>query len=189
FVALVTADRYPDMVSSLALIDGGLPLPALQGPDTEGALAATLGMAAQRLAVTFPDRESYRAVWAQHPAFGAEWTDAITDYFDYDLQGEPPELRPSASYDAVAADSRDIADGDALPDAIDRLRHPVDLLLAPRGMVNEIPPLYPDDYVASWRDRLPAMRVAWVDAVNHYSIVMSRRGAAAVADTLRSALI
>lgn len=187
FVALVTADRHPEAVRALVLIDGGIPLPAPDEADAGSQVAATLNLAEQRLRMTFPDRDSYRAFWAQHPAFSADWTEALEDYIDYDLQGVEPELRPGTNFDAVVADSRDIADGTTLLGSLGRLDRPADLLLAPQGMAPENPPLYPDYYVATWQERLPAMRAERVKDVNHYTIVMSRRGSAAVASAIRSA--
>ena len=69
FVAAAFNARHPDRVRSLVLVDGGLPL---AGP-------VDLGLAARRLTMTFPDHESYRELWKSHPAFAADWGDAVRD--------------------------------------------------------------------------------------------------------------
>lgn len=188
FVALVTADRYPALVSAVVLVDGGLPLDVPAGVGVDEAIQAVLGPAAQRLAMTFPNHAAYRAFWQRHPAFANDWGPVVADYVDYDLCGDEPRLRPSASFDAVAADSRDITLGAALPGALDRLQHPARLLLAERGLLDQVPPLYPNDALAPWRQKLPELRMDRVDDVNHYTITMHERGITHVAAAVRAFL-
>ena len=188
FVSLVMADRHPDLVSSLVLVDGGLPLRPPAGVDDEQFVQAILGPAAQRLSMTFADKAAYQAFWRKHPAFKQDWNEVVTDYVDYDLCGSEPELRPCTSYDAVRADSRDLSSGGALLGAVERLRHPARLLLAPRGLLDEVPPLYPEAVLENWRGRLPQIAMSTVSDVNHYTIVMHERGIVRVADAVRESL-
>jgi len=179
FVAVVFADRYPDRVSRLVLVDGGPPLPPPPpGVTAEQQLDAVIGPAARRLSMRFESVEAYRAYWRAHPAF-AEWTPAIESYVDYDLTGEPPSLRSKVSLDAVRADSIDLYEHDTLPTAWKRLRHTAILLRAERGMLDETPPLYPDPDALT--NHLP---VRTVPGTNHYTIVLGVPGAYAVAATL-----
>jgi pimeloyl-ACP methyl ester carboxylesterase len=188
FASLVLANRHPDRVSSLVLVDGGLPLPSPEGVSDEELMKATLGPAAERLSMTFASREAYRAFWRQHPAFVRDWSPTVEDYLDYDLVGEEPELHPSSSYEAVAEDSIELRGGASLLAAIDELAHPTTFLSAPRGLLDEVPPLYPAEAVAEWSERLPAIRMLAAEDVNHYTIVMSDRGASAVAAIVREGL-
>ncbi|MGH8826521.1 MAG: alpha/beta hydrolase, partial [Jiangellaceae bacterium] len=178
----------PALVTALLLVDGGLPLDAPPGVGVDEAVQAVLGPAAERLAMTFPSRAAYRKFWQQHPAFVDDWSPAVADYVDYDLFGDEPRLRPSTSFDALAADSRDITLGTALPKALERLRHPARLLLAERGMLDQLPPLYPDDALAPWRGKQPRLRIDRVDGVNHYTITMHERGITHVAEAVRALL-
>ena len=178
FVALVLADRYPERVRRLVLVDGGPPLPLPPGETPQQQLAAVIGPAAQRLGVRFASRTAYRDYWRAHPAL-ADWTPALESYVDYDLTGVEPELRSKASADAVAADSIDVYQGEALPAAWRRLRHDAVFLRAERGMLGAPPPLYPD--AAALAARLP---VRTVPGTNHYTIVFGADGAAAVAAAL-----
>jgi pimeloyl-ACP methyl ester carboxylesterase len=54
------------------------------------------------------------------------------------------------------------------------LDHPTLLLRAPRGLFNQVPPLYPDDAAAAWEAQLPNLRVELVPNVNHYTILRWR---------------
>jgi len=185
FVAVVAADLYPNRFSEVILVDGGLPLAIPAGISKETLLAATLGPAAARLSMTFPDRAAYLEFWKKHPAFaGHQWSQAVVDYADYDLAGTEPQLRPSASLEAVRQDSMDLYDGGAALAALAGLasvKKPVTLLTAPRGLLNETPGLYSPSQVERWKTELPEVRFREVPDVNHYTIVLSAAGADAVA--------
>ena len=189
FVALVAAHLYPDRFSEVILVDGGLPLAIPEGVSREDLLAATLGPAAARLSMVFPDRETYLEFWRRHPAFaGEQWSQAVADYAGYDLSGTEPHLRPSASLAAVQQDSLDLYGGGVVLEALSgmaSLRAPVTLLTAPRGLLNEVPGLYSPSEVERWSVRLPAVTIREVPDVNHYTIVLGEAGALAVARELR----
>lgn len=188
FASLVLANRHPERVASLVLVDGGLPLPAPEGVSDDELMKATLGPAADRLSMTFASREQYRDFWRQHPAFARDWSPLVEDYVDYDLVGEEPNLHPSSSYDAVAADSIELRGGESLLRAIDGLAHPTTFLSAPRGLLDEVPPLYPAEAIEEWSARLPQVGILAAEDVNHYTIVMSDRGARAVAVVVSEAV-
>lgn len=188
FVAMVLADRHPDLVSTLLLVDGGLPLLPPPGFSPEQLAAAVLGPAAERLAMTFADRDDYRDFWRPHPAFASDWTADLEGYLDYDLVGEEPELRPATRVEAMHGDVRELTGGEALLGAWERRRRPASMLVAPRGLMDEVPPLYPDPAREFWRGRHPELPIEEVPGVNHYTITMSERGASAVAGRVRESL-
>lgn len=184
FVAVVAAHLHPDRFSEVFLVDGGLPLAIPAGISREDLFEATLGPAARRLSMTFPDRAAYLEFWKQHPAFTVEWSQAIVDYANYDLTGTEPELRPSTSFEAVKQDSVDLYGGESVLAALAGLRQPTTLMTAPRGLLNQTPGLYSPSEVERWRAELPAVTIREVPDVNHYTIVMGAAGAGAVASEL-----
>jgi lipase len=188
FASLVLANRYPERVSELVLVDGGLPLPTPPGLSDEEVTKAILGPAAERLSMTFESYEVYREFWRHHPAFEANWNQLIENYVDYDLVGSAPMLRPSSSFEAVAADSLELRGGKSLLRALDELAHPATLITAPRGLMNEVPPLYPTEAIEPWKAKLPFLRTIAAPSVNHYTIVMADDGARLVAEAVSSAL-
>lgn len=189
YVALLTRDAHPDLVRRLVLVDGGLPLPVPEGIDLDAALEAGLGPAIARLGQTFPDTETYLDFWRAHPALADHWTADIEAYIRYDLVGEPGQLRSRAVADAVRADSRDLLAEKSFADALSRLRRPTPLLTAPAGMFGAPPPLLPAEVVASWTERVPALRPQTVPGVNHYTIMFEREAAAAVSQAIRAAAL
>lgn len=189
FAALVLANRHPQLVGSLVLVDGGLPLDVPAGLSDEQVVQAVLGSAAERLNRVFASREEYLELWKPHPAFVGHWNALLHDYLDYDLAPDGAGgLRSATSYAALAEDIADLHRGTALLQALEELAHPVHLLRAPRGLLNEEPGLYAPDYINAWRERLPQLRVTDVPGTNHYTIVMDEPGAGDVARALAAEL-
>jgi lipase len=181
FVAAALVRRYPDLVSGLVLVDGGLPFPPPVGIDTDQAIEQALGPALQRLQRTFPSRDAYRRFWQAHPALQEAWSEAVADYVDYDLVGSPPELRSSVSSQAVLQDARDQFQD---PDTADPLRGfsgPARFLVVSRGLLDQPPGVYPEEELVRWRSRLPTLTIDEVPQLNHYTIMLHPFGAARVA--------
>lgn len=188
FVSVVMAHRYPQLVRSLILVDGGLPLQMPPGLSDEEVMLAVLGPAAERLSQKFPSREAYRDFWRVHPAFADSFNSQVEAYVDYDLTGEEPFLQPSTSYSAMAEDTADLGGGDSLLPALVSLGTDTVLLRSPRGLMNESRGLYTAEYVAGWATRTPRLSVREVPGTNHYTIVMDQPGAGVVAVAVREAL-
>lgn len=176
FVALVLADRHAGLVRDLLLVDGGMPLTPPPGVDAAAVAAAVLGPAAARLQMTFPSRTAYREFWAQHPALAPTWDEATTAYVDYDLVGEEPQLRPATRPAALEEDIRELVDGDSVQHALDHLHHPTTWVVAPRGLMDEVPPLCPDAARERWTREHVQVRLVPVLDVNHYTVLLHDRG-------------
>ncbi len=171
FVAVRLAQRHPELVGALLLVDGGLPLrPADDGLRAED----VLGPAIERLARTFPSGAAYRDFWRAHPAFGPYWSAAIEEYVDHDLVDVDGALRPAAIADAVVADLVELDGRDGYADALRALTVPMELLRSPRGLIDQAPGLYDDEWLATWRSRLPELSVTDVEHTNHYTILMGQ---------------
>ena len=59
---------------------------------------------------------------------------------------------------------------------------------APRGPLGDPPGLYPEPLLDSYATAFPGMRYVTVPDVNHYTLLLSERGAAAVAGEIRALL-
>ena len=190
FVAAELAHSRPDLVQRVVLVDGGAPLPLPPGVAADGlqqgstgdavtaAIAARLGSAYERLTQAFASVEAYREYWRAHPSM-QPWSAAIEAYVDYDLVGEPPQLRPACRLEAAQRDGADLyATVGVLPRA---LPVPSVFLRAERGMLAEPEGLYAPGYPSHW---LPGTQETTVSGVNHYSIVLAAEGARAVADSV-----
>jgi lipase len=183
FAALAFGLRSPERCSSTVLVDGGLPLRLPPGVSVED----TLGPAAARLTMTFATRDDYVQLWKEHPALAGEWTDDVAAYVDYDLVGTPPTLHSSATVESMSRDSADLFATTEIEPALALLAPGTQLLTAPRGLLNT-EPLYSAATLSEWEAKLPGLSVSEVPDVNHYTIVMAERGAAAVAAAVRRAV-
>ena len=185
FVSVRFAERHPDRIAGLALIDGGLPVPNPDDVAPEDLPAVLLGPALERLSMTFPSRASYVDFWRRHPALGPYWSGAIEVYVDYDVDGVEPMLRSSASAEAVAVNAVELDGSAGYAEALLATPGPVDFFRAPRGLLDAAP-LYPEAVVAAWAERMPQLVVHDVADVNHYTIVMSELGAGSVIPVIRA---
>lgn len=177
FVAVVFAHQNPEMVSRLALIDGGLPLDVPEGLSSDEVVRHILGPAAERLAMTFTSIDNYFDYWRDHPAFATTWSKGVEDYLAYDLDGEAPELHAATSYAAMTDDTVDLNTGTAIQDALVELHHPSLLITAPRGLFDETPGLYGTERLDKLLSALPDVRHQRIPDTNHYTLVMSDSGA------------
>jgi lipase len=186
FVAVVAADRHPERVDAVLLVDGGLPLdlgPLALLPITE-LVGAVIGPSLQRLRMTFGSAEEYLDFWRLHPALRVYWNHYMEAYLRYDLVGIEPELRSGVREEAVLADSEsDLRDG-VVEAAVLALRHPAVFLRAPRGLT-DADPLFSEQTVARWQREVPALVTRTVPDVNHFTIMLSEHGATAVSEALR----
>jgi lipase len=185
FVAVVAADRHPARVDAVLLVDGGLPLdlgPLAHLP-IEELVDRVIGPSLQRLRMTFASAEEYLDFWRRHPALRDSWNEYIEAYLRYDLVGAEPELRSGVREEAVLADSEsDLRDG-VVERAVLALRQPAVFLRAPRGLM-DADPLFSEQTVQRWQRDVPALVARTVQDVNHYTIVLSEKGARAVAEAV-----
>jgi lipase len=186
FVVAALVRRFPDRVSGLVLVDGGLPFLLPVGMDADQVIEQTLGPALQRLQQTFPSRDAYRRFWQAHPALREAWSDAVAEYVDYDLVGSPPDLRSSVCSQAVTQDAREQFQDPDTADVLGSFSRPAQLLVVSRGLLDQPPGLYPEEALARWRSRLPSLTIDEVPHLNHYTIMLHPSGAARVAESIRA---
>jgi lipase len=185
YVALRAAATRPELFTRLVLIDGGLPLPVPAEFDPDQLLELTVGPALARLRQTFASVDEYVGFFQAHPALGPDWNDDLVAYARYDTTGGPGAIRSRASAEAVYADGRDmLVNADSFGADLLRLDLPALLLHAPRGMFGEAPGLMPQPVVEYWAEHAPRLRTELVDDTNHYTILLTDRPAAIIADRL-----
>jgi len=189
YVATTAATTDPKRWSSVVLIDGGVALPLPSNVDPDAMLAGVLGPALARLEMTFADRAAYHDFWRVHPALieAGAWNEDTEAWLDHDLTGEEPELRSSASLEAVRFDGRELLIDEEVRRACLELQQPTVLLRAPRGLLNQVPPLLPDELIDPLRSRWPIRLEMLVGNTNHYTIVLAPSGARVVASHLSAA--
>ncbi|MET0903292.1 MAG: alpha/beta hydrolase [Acidimicrobiales bacterium] len=186
YVGTTAATLHPSRWSHIVLVDGGIPLPLPPAVDPDAMLAGVLGPALARLEMTFPSRAAYHDFWRAHPAMGepGTWNEDTEAWLDHDLVGTEPELRSSASLEAVRFDGTELLVDREVRRAFNDITQPTVLLRAQRGLLNEVPPLFPDELIDPLRARWPIRLEMLVNDTNHYSILLAPRGAKVVASHL-----
>jgi pimeloyl-ACP methyl ester carboxylesterase len=185
FVVEMVAERHPGLVRDLILVDGGTPLAAPADGDVDAALDRMLGPGIDRIRTVWPDRVSYHAMWASHPAFA----DGISPDLERNLLADLVEVdggfRTAVDEAAVRADGHDLLADQEVRTLLDRRTRPTTIIRAEFGMLGSPPPFITDDVRAAYRQH------RWIDApgLNHYTVLNSAAGASLVAQTLRETLI
>ena len=191
FVVTKTAERHPDRVDRLVLMDGGIPLPIEwpEGLDTEAKIQAVIGPALDRLDRSWDSLEGYLEYWRPHPAVGETWNAYVEDYLTYDVHEVDGGWRSKVSREAIVFDGRETLEDESSVNAIERIDVLTTLLWAPRGIMNQQPGLYPPEEIARIEEAFDHLTCRQVEDVNHYSLAFSEPGASVVAETVRKALV
>jgi lipase len=171
YIGARVAAEHPDRAAGVVLLDAGLPFPL---PDDPGRmLDGAVTNAVMRLAITFPSADEYVEGWRAHPAFAESWDEDIEFYARYDLVEENGVARCGASAEAVRTDSREMLLDAATRNALERVRAPIQLLRAERGLFDDDDsPLIPPGELHRFASEHPEVRVEAVPDVNHYTLVM-----------------
>ena len=183
FIATALAVQEPGLVAGLVLIDGGY-VPAMAGGGGQPGLDALLTQRIMQLRQTYPSREAYREFWRSQPHFPPEdWGPWMEAFLDYEVGGEPPQLRPKASEEAVRADLAEGFQHDEITARLRAIRVPVLMLRAQSGFAPAPSPAFSDAMVEQMRTYLPGMEEEMVHGTTHYTIVLGR-GAVKTADRI-----
>ncbi len=188
FVATTAAERHPDRVTGLVLVDGGVPFDA--PADIEAALEHVVGEELDRLRRRFASLDDALASWRSHPAFAAvgRWNEVVEAHALHDLGGSPPVLGSRADEGAVRFDATELLTDPGVAGAVERLRVPAELLRVDRGPFDDPVPLVPATSAFAVEARVASLRVVTVPGLNHHTIVLHPQGADAVAASIRRVL-
>ena len=183
-VALMTADRHPDLVDDVILVDGGTALSVPDGTSVDEALDASLGPAIERLRKVWADRVSYHTMWSQHPAF----VDGISIDLERDLLSDLVAVdggfRTAVDEAAVRTDGRELLADDEVRSLLERRTRRTTIIHAPAGLDGSPPPLIDDSTIAALPDH------EWISApgTNHYTVLLGPIGANLVSRTIRASI-
>lgn len=165
YIALSFAARYPDLIDSIVLIDGGGILNEYQMEQFQIAIKPAL----ERLGKVFPSFEDYIAPMKMAPFFNP-WTEVIQNYFRNDVREVPDGVVSLVAPETIAEETENFMKTDF------RSLYPLVqcdtlILRATNGI------LTPDDILLSDYsvDELKkSLKSAWcvdIPDTNHYSIV------------------
>jgi pimeloyl-ACP methyl ester carboxylesterase len=188
YIATALAAAHPDRVAGVVLIDGGLAVPSSFEEDADELIDTMVDAALEHARGPYASAEESVAAWRAHPALADAWNDDVDAYARYNVDGEPGAMRSAVSEAAVRADISDLVRDEVARAAVDRVRAPISLLTAARGLRNDyalVPKMLQDSFAATH----PRAYVERIPDVNHYTVLLGGgAGPARVASALCAAL-
>jgi lipase len=180
YVAERLAGEHPERATAVVLLDAGLPS---SRPDLSGDVVGL------PLAMTFPSADWAVQVWRSHAALADDWDADIEAHVRYNLAERGGLVGLAASAEAVRTDLAEMGAGDANRSALERVRVPVHLLRAERGVLND-EPVISDDELREFAADYPSVHIEQVAGTTHYTIVLgpgpgAYRVAAAIEQAVR----
>jgi pimeloyl-ACP methyl ester carboxylesterase len=184
-IAARFAADHPERTAAVVLLDSGLPfISEGLGPDDaeEGEPRGLL----HRLESTFATVEEYVSYWRGHPALKGAWDEDVEAFVRCDYVEDEHGVRCVVNVDAVFADIGDLTFDRLTRTAVRRVRVPVRLMRAERGLFDD-DPLIPRPELDEFLRHNPHVSVETIPDVNHYTITMGgghgpRRIAATLAE-------
>jgi pimeloyl-ACP methyl ester carboxylesterase len=184
-IAARLAADHPERVAAVVLLDGGLPLlPEDVIPD-DAEESEPHGLL-DRFESTYATVEEYVAYWRNHPALKNAWDEDIDAFVRRDFVEEEDGVRCVAKLEPVRTDVTDVMVDGQTWTAVTRVRAPVRLMRAERGMYDDDPLIPLADLDEFCRDH-PQLSVELVPDVNHFTLLIGgghgpRRVAATLAE-------
>jgi lipase len=186
YIATALAAQEPDLVAGLIMLDGGYFPPMPEGLTADQILNAVVGPAViGRLKQTFPSHESYLNYWRNLPSYPPEvWSESLEQYLKYDLDGEPPNLKPKGSEAGVRADFADMLEREEITARLKSVKCPTMVIRAEQGMAKGQPGILPDVVLQEIKMLISHLEAHTIEDVTHYTVLFNEGGVAQVADLL-----
>jgi pimeloyl-ACP methyl ester carboxylesterase len=185
-VAARFAADHPERAAAVVLLDGGLPLLAETGDVPDDPDEDEPHGLLDRLESTFTTVEEYVAYWRKHPALESAWDEDIEAFVRSDFVEDEHGVRCKVKMKAVLTDIANLTFDGVTRTSVTRVRAPVRLLRAERGLFDD-DPIIPLAELEEFLPHHPHISVEMVPDVNHYTLLMGgghgpRRVAATLAE-------
>lgn len=189
YVVCALAAAHPERVAAVVLLDGGLAISGFPAAMADALVEPMVDSALELARLPFATVDEHVAQWRAHPAFAHDWNDDVEAYARYGLEGEGGALHVAISEAAVRADIAELAHEETAREAIDRVRAPIHLLRASRGLHDDVP-MVSRPLLETFTGTHPSAQVEEIEGANHYTLVIGpgsapTRAAAAVEAAIR----
>jgi pimeloyl-ACP methyl ester carboxylesterase len=182
WIVAIFAERHPDRVERLVLVDGGLPMSQDPG-DHEQFISSMVGPALARLELDFANEEAFFDFWRAHPALKSHWDDAMKPALVYELAASNERLEVRANPEAVREGARQITLDPRTNPAARRVPVPAHLIVVERGTADQKGGLIPLWVAEAASAGNPSLTVQYLRGLNHYTLMLGD-GAATVASAI-----
>lgn len=184
FIATNAAEALGARVRGVVLVDGGLPLPLPEDFDPSALQGTLIEPAMRRYRLQLASRAEHRAIWRSHPSLAdaSLWTSELQAAIDDEIEETAAGLRFRVNLDSLRYDVLDTLRAQTRT-AVTRMASPATFVWAERGLENEPVGYYPLEMARAYT-REHGLRLAEGHDHNHYTLMISPRGAGLVADEL-----
>ncbi len=180
WIVAVFAERHPDRVTRLVLIDGGLALPNDPLHDPDDIIEAVVGPSLSRLERNFADEEEFFDYWKAHPALERHWDEEMRAALSYELSEGEEGHRVVANPEAIRESARQITVDPTTRAVAENVKVPSHLIVVERGTADQPGGMIPHDTAVSAVAANPMLTMEYLEGINHYTLVLGQ-GASAVA--------
>ena len=181
-VAARFAADHPERTAAVVLLDGGVPVLSEtveeaddddgDDPDADaGGVLDRIEKTLDRLEKTFATVDEYVAFWRYHPSMKSAWDEDFEAYVRTDFVVHDDGVRCVVKRMPVLSDLADLALDGVSRTSVERVRAPVRLMRAERGMFDDDPVIPLKELEAFLPDH-PHVSVELVPDVNHYTLLM-----------------
>jgi lipase len=182
-IAVRFGAEHPERTAAVVLLDGGLPLlpdDVMSDDDEEDESHELL----TRFEARFASVEEYLAYWRNHPAVKGAWDEDIEAFARRDFVEDESGVHCVANLEAVRKDVTDLMLDGRTWTAVKRVRAPVRVMRAERGLYDD-DPLMPVRQLEEFLREHPHVTAEMVPDVNHFTMLIgSGHGPGRVAATL-----
>jgi lipase len=181
-IAARFAADHPERTAAVVLLDGGVPLVSetVEEPDDDDtedesgeppALLERIEQTLDRLEMTCATVDEYMAYWRDHPGMKSAWDEDIEAYVRTDFVADRDGVRCVVKAMPVLADLSDLALDGLTRTSVTRVRAPVRLMRAERGVFDD-DPVIPLPDLEAFLPQHPHVSVEQIANVNHYTLLM-----------------
>jgi pimeloyl-ACP methyl ester carboxylesterase len=165
-IAVAFADRHPERVEKLVLVDGGF--------DFRAEVLDSLQPALARLDLTFPSMEVFLGLMQQLPPLQGRWNDYVERYFRYDVEtASDGSVRSKVAKHAIEEELANLQ-----RERLWALHHliacPTLILRAPDGLLTESDCLMTHAEGEAIAAAIKGSRLVTIEGENHYSILLGK---------------
>jgi pimeloyl-ACP methyl ester carboxylesterase len=164
-IAARFAADHPDRTAAILLVDSGLPLISEKSVND-----GTPGLF-DRFEATFASSDDYMAYWRKHPALKDVWDEDIEAFTRCDFVEDETGVHCVVNVNVVLADVADLTFDGVSWRAVTRVRAPVRLMRAERGMYDD-EPLIPLPELDEFLRAHPNVTAELVPDVNHFTLLI-----------------
>jgi len=164
-IVLTFAARHPDLVSGVILVDGA----GVLTPEQMGRVMAGIKPSIDRLGNVYHSFDDYLEHMKEAP-FLHPWLPAYEVYFQYETEPVDGGVRSRVRPEHILEELRNLGKTSAT-DLYAKVKCPVLILKAPRGMLASDDILLPPEALDRMLAEIPAAEAVVLEGTNHFSVI------------------